>query len=186
MKQQFQIQINIINELVGDPGFQSKVDLVIEVISKCLKQNLPILVFGNGGSASDALHISGELVGKFNTNRKAQNVICLNSNVAVITAWANDFDYETVFSRQVEAHGQSGGICWGLSTSGNSQSVVLALKAAKEIGMTTIGFTGSGGGKLKEFADILIDIPSNITPRIQELHLPIYHYICERVEESLK
>jgi D-sedoheptulose 7-phosphate isomerase len=185
MKNQFQDQINLINKVLSDSSFESRIDNIVKVVAQCLNQELPVLVCGNGGSASDALHITGELVGRFNLNRKAQNVICLNSNVTVITAWSNDNEYDTVFSRQVEAHGKHGGVCWGLSTSGNSKSVILAFKRAKELGMTTIGFTGEGGGELKHYTDFLVDIPSNVTPRIQELHLPIYHYVCERVEVEI-
>ena len=182
MKKQLREQISLINILLDDPNFETRINQIIEAVSKCLNKGLPLLVCGNGGSASDALHISGELVGKFHLDRKALNVICLNSNMTVLTAWANDKSYDSVFERQVDAHGLAGGVCWGLSTSGNSESIILAFKAAKERGMTTIGFTGQGGGKLKPFTDLLIEIPSTKTPRIQELHLPIYHYICEQVE----
>jgi D-sedoheptulose 7-phosphate isomerase len=185
MKKQFTEQINLINTLLRDDYFEYKVQETIKVISEALRNQLPVLVCGNGGSASDALHISGELVGKFNLDRKAQNVICLNSNVTVMTAWANDREYESVFSRQVEAHGKFGGVCWGLSTSGNSESVILAFKTAKELGMRTIAFTGQSGGRLAQFTDILINVPSDVTPRIQELHLPIYHFICEQIEKDL-
>jgi len=158
------------------------IDLVVSEIFNALSTGLPLLVFGNGGSASDALHITGELVGKFKQTRRALNVICLNSNVTVITAWANDFEFDTVFSRQVEAHSKPKGICWGISTSGNSISVTKALKRAKELGMLTILLTGQDGGKAKYFSDYKINVPSLDTARIQELHLPIYHYICEQVE----
>lgn len=159
-----------------------KIEDVITLLSMTLKMNLPVLVCGNGGSASDALHISGELVGRFNIDRKPFNVICLNSNVTVITAWANDVDFESVFSRQVEAHGTPRGVLWGLSTTGNSKNIVEAFKIARRIGMKTIAFTGLGGGTLCNFSDILIDVPSTKTPQIQELHTIIYHYVCAQVE----
>jgi D-sedoheptulose 7-phosphate isomerase len=185
MKQQFEEQVNLIKTLLNDASFEPKIHETVKIISGALRNGLPVLVCGNGGSAADALHISGELVGKFHQERKAQNVVCLNANVAVITAWANDKEYDSIFARQVEAHGKAGGICWGLTTSGNSATVIEAFKAAKGLGMKTIGFTGAGGGKLAKYSDILIDVPSKITPRIQELHLPIYHYICERVERLI-
>ena len=185
MINQFEEQIELIKTLINDANFEPKINETVEAISGALRTGLPVLVCGNGGSAADALHISGELVGKFHQERKAQNVICLNANVAVITAWANDKDYDSIFARQVEAHGKAGGICWGLTTSGNSATVIEAFKAAKVLGMITIGFTGAGGGKLAQYSDILIDIPSKTTPRIQELHLPIYHYVCEQVERSI-
>lgn len=185
MRNQFQEQIDLINILLDNPNFESKVNQVIEIISKTLNQGLPLLVCGNGGSASDAMHISGELVGKFHLERRALNVICLNSNTTVLTAWANDKSYDSVFERQVDAHGKPGGVCWGLSTSGNSKSIILAFEKAKTLRMTTIGFTGLGGGKLANFTDILVDVPSNKTPRVQELHVSLYHFICEKIEANL-
>jgi D-sedoheptulose 7-phosphate isomerase len=185
MKQQIEIQTQLLLELANNQILLEKIDETVSLISESLGKNLPLLVCGNGGSASDALHISGELVGKFNLERKARNVICLNANTTVITAWSNDKDYDSVFARQVEAHGVTGAICWGLSTSGNSQSIVLAFEAAKRMGMKTIGMTGKGGGRLASLSDILIDVPSEITPRVQELHLPIYHYVCEQVEARI-
>ena len=185
MKSQLYSLIEGLNLIQRDEELMARIEKVIDEIVKALSNNLPILVFGNGGSASDALHISAELVGKFKINRKSQNVLCLNSNVSVMTAWANDFEFESIYSRQVEAHSVAGGVCWGISTSGNSKSVVNALIKAKELGMITVGFTGDSGGKVRQFSDLLVNVPSKETPRIQELHLPIYHYICEKVEEKI-
>ena len=185
MKSQIQTNIDNLNLLLRDRNLQIEIEKSIAEISRALSQGLPLLVFGNGGSASDALHITGELVGKFKADRKSLNVICLNSNVSVITAWANDFNFNTLYARQIEAHGVKKGVCLGISTSGDSKSVVNGIKLAKKIGMVTIVLTGSSGGLLKNYADILINVPSNVTPRIQELHLPIYHYICEKVENNL-
>ena len=177
-------QIELLRQLHRD-SFLQTLNQAIELMSDCLQQQRPLLICGNGGSAADALHISGELVGRFLRGRKALNVICLNANVSVLTAWANDYDYDSVFARQVEAHGQPGGVCWGISTSGNSLNVLQALQKAKDLEMQTIALTGEGGGKLATVADILIEVPSRSTPRIQELHLPIYHYLCEQVELKL-
>jgi len=177
-------QIELLQQLQRD-SFVQTLNQAIELMSDCLQQQSPLLICGNGGSAADALHISGELVGRFLRERKALNVICLNANVSVLTAWANDYDYDSVFARQVEAHGQPGGVCWGISTSGNSPNVLQALQKAKDLEMQTIALTGKGGGKLATVADILIEVPSRSTPRIQELHLPIYHYLCEQVELRL-
>ena len=182
---QISAHINLLKELSDDKDLLKKIEDAILIIDNVIKKNLPILVFGNGGSASDALHITGELVGRFLKERRPIDIICLNSNVSIITAWANDYEYDTIFERQVKAHSKSGGICWGISTSGNSSNVVRAFKTAKELKMTTIGLTGRDGGTLSDFSDILINVPSNSTPRIQELHLPIYHYICEQIEENL-
>lgn len=185
MKNIFEENISNLQKLLEDTKFQSKVSEAIEIISESLKKDLPLLVFGNGGSASDALHISGELVGRFNLERKGLNVVCLNSNITVITAWANDFSFDDVFARQVEAHGSKGAVAWGLTTSGNSASVINALKRAKQLDIHTIAMTGKGGGKASSYADILIDVPSQSTPRIQEMHLPIYHYMCSEIEKKL-
>jgi D-sedoheptulose 7-phosphate isomerase len=139
-------------------------------------------VCGNGGSASDAMHIAGELVGRFLKERKAIDCICLSSNTAVLTAWANDYAYDTVFARQVEAHGRNGGVLLGISTSGNSPNVVRAFEAARALGVRTVALTGRGGGKLAPLSDVLIDVPSRHTPIVQQLHVCIYHYVCEQIE----
>jgi D-sedoheptulose 7-phosphate isomerase len=162
-----------------------QIESALGLIVPSLERRQPMLVCGNGGSAADALHITGELVGRFLVDRKALNVICLSSNVSVITAWANDYEYESIFARQVEAHGLSGGVLFCLSTSGNSKNVLRALKVAKQMGLSTIGMTGKGGGLMAQFCDVLVDVPSNSTPRVQEMHLVLYHYICERIEAAL-
>ncbi len=183
--QQLDEQIYLLQQLRSDSDLIEKLEIAIKWLVHSLQQQLPVLVCGNGGSAADALHISGELVGRFLRERKALNVVSLNANVSVLTAWANDYDYNSVFARQVEAHGQPGGVCWGISTSGNSPNVVQALEKAHQMNMKTIALTGVGGGKLNDSSDLLIDVPSDSTPRIQELHLPIYHFICEQVERRI-
>ena len=160
-------------------------DHAVELISNALSEGLPLLVCGNGGSASDAMHITGELVGRYLKERKALNCICLSSNPAVLTAWANDYSYETVFSRQVEAYGRAGGVILGLSTSGNSANVVRAFEMARSMGMSTVAMTGEGGGRMAAVSDILIDVPSRRTPDIQQVHICLYHYLCEMVEARL-
>jgi D-sedoheptulose 7-phosphate isomerase len=171
--------------LVLNSNLEEQIELAIKLLLRALVEKKPVLIMGNGGSASDAAHIAGELVGKFLLERPALNVICLNSNTSVLTAWANDFEYATVFSRQVEAHGAIGGVCWGLSTSGNSQNIINAFEQAHKMQMITIGMTGLGGGALAKGSDLLIDVPSRDTPRIQELHILIYHHICEQVERLM-
>jgi len=184
MKNILSENIRNLTELADDSDFHSRVEEAISTVSEALKLNLPVLVFGNGGSAADALHISGELVGKFNISRRGLNVICLNSNVTVLTAWSNDVDYETVFARQVESHGHVGGVVWGLSTSGNSPSVIKGFEIAKKLGMSSIAMTGRGGGHCASLVDLLLDVPSDVTPRIQEMHVPIYHYMCMEIEKN--
>jgi D-sedoheptulose 7-phosphate isomerase len=163
------------------PG-TTAVDDAVALIGAALAQRQPLMVCGNGGSASDAMHIAGERVGRFLKERKAIDCICLSSNTAVLTAWANDYAYDTVFARQVEAHGRNGGVLFGISTSGTSANVVRAIEAARALGVRTVALTGHGGGKLAPLSDVLIDVPSRHTPIIQQLHVCIYHYVCERVE----
>jgi len=175
---------NVINAMIGHSSMPV-VEKAIEALVLCLRENRPLLVCGNGGSASDAMHITGELVGRFLKERRGLNAICLSSNPAIITAWANDYTYDTVFSRQVEAYGQQGGILWGISTSGNSANVVKAFEQAKKMNMITIGMTGLGGGKMAALSDYLIDVPSKHTPDIQQVHICLYHYICEQLEARI-
>jgi D-sedoheptulose 7-phosphate isomerase len=161
------------------------VGAAIEALSTAARRGSPILVCGNGGSAADAMHIAGELVGRFMQERKALNVTALSANPAILTAWANDYEYRTVFARQVEAYGQPGGVLWGISTSGNSGNVIEAFGRAKSLSMTRIALTGEGGGQLAADADVLIAVPSRSTPRIQEIHVALYHFICAEVESRV-
>lgn len=157
----------------------------VEAVVAALSAGKPLLICGNGGSAADAIHIAGELVGRFLKNRKAYNVIALPANAAVLTAWGNDFGYDTVFSRQVEAHGGPGAVLLAISTSGNSPSILLAAEEARKLGMTVIGMTGDTGGKLAPLSDILLAVPSTATPIIQQGHICLYHFLCEQVEARL-
>lgn len=166
-------------------GLDAVMEAAVAATVAALTANRPLLVCGNGGSAADAQHIVGELVGRFLKERRALRAICLASNPAVLTAWANDYSYETVFSRQVEAYGEAGGVLLALSTSGNSANVVLALEAARKIGMVTIGLTGEGGGRMAALSDHLLAVPSRFTPAIQQVHLALYHCYCAAVEERL-
>lgn len=157
----------------------------VNLITATVAARRPLLICGNGGSAADACHIAGELVGRFLLERPAMNVLALPANQSVLTAWSNDYDYSTVFARQVEAHGGPGAVVWGISTSGNSHNVVAAFERAHQLDMKTIAMTGQGGGRLAALSDILLAVPSRSTPRIQEMHMLIYHYICGEVEANL-
>lgn len=163
-------------------SIQAGLDAAVDALCHALSANKPVLVCGNGGSAADAQHISGELVGKFFKERRALNVRALSTDTSVITAWANDVTYDTVFARQVEAYGQPGGVLWAISTSGNSKNVLAAADQAKRLQMAVLAMSGEGGGRLASLADILLAVPSTVTPRIQEMHIMLYHYICECVE----
>lgn len=160
-----------------------RMERVIDHVASALAARLPVLICGNGGSASDAMHIAGELASRFLIERPGLKAIALGANVATLTAWSNDYAYETVYARQVEAYGEPGGVVWGLSTSGNSKNIIAAFERAKAMKMTTVAMTGEGGGKLASLADVLLDVPSRSTPRIQEVHISMYHYICQCVEE---
>lgn len=164
---------------------QAVIDAAAGAIVSALRDGHPVLVCGNGGSAADAQHIAAELVGRFLLERRGLPVICLADNAPVITAWANDYAYETVFARQVEAFGRKGSVLVGLSTSGNSGNVVAAFEAARSLGMTTIALTGQGGGRLAPLAHHLLAVPSGHTPLIQQVHICLYHYLCEAVEREL-
>jgi D-sedoheptulose 7-phosphate isomerase len=144
-----------------------------------------VLTFGNGGSAADAQHLAGELVGRYLLDRPALSAIALTTDPSVITAVGNDMGYESVFRRQVEAHGRPGDVAVGISTSGRSPNVVQALAAARERGLVTIGLTGGGGGHLPGRVDFLIDVPAASTPRIQEVHGMVVHLLCQIVEEAV-
>lgn len=162
-----------------------RVELAIVALAGAAQANKPILVCGNGGSAADSMHIAGELVGRFLKERRALNCRSISADPAILTAWSNDYEYRTVFSRQVEAYAQQGGVLLGLSTSGNSANIVAAFEAARTSGMTTIGLTGRGGGRMAPLTDILIDVPSSSTPFIQQIHICLYHYICQEVERRV-
>lgn len=181
----FQTYLNEAAALFGRAAqgdLASRVDAAVESVSAALSRRRPLLVCGNGGSAADAMHIAGELVGRFLLDRPALKVLALVADPAVLTAWSNDFAYESVFARQVEAHGEAGGVLLAISTSGNSANVLAAARAAKVLEMSVIALTGAGGGKLAALADLLLDVPARETPRIQEMHLCLYHYLCREVE----
>ncbi|MCX7910323.1 MAG: D-sedoheptulose 7-phosphate isomerase [Endomicrobia bacterium] len=158
--------------------------VILEIIN-AFNKNKKLIVFGNGGSAADAQHMVAELVGRYKKERKALNAIALSTNTSTITALGNDYGYEVVFSRQLEACVDKGDVVFGISTSGNSVNVLKAIEVAKKYGCVTIGLTGAKGGKLKDMVKYCICVPSNDTPRIQEMHITIIHIICELIEEKI-
>ena len=162
-----------------------EVESAVQMIVESLQAGGSLFVFGNGGSAADAQHIAGELVGRFLLDRRGFRAEALTTDMAAITAIANDFGYDQVFARQLSAKARPGDVAWGLSTSGNSPNVVAALKIAREAGINTIALTGRGGGACMPLADVLLAVESDQTPRIQEAHIVIYHMICELVEAAL-
>ncbi|MCC6025963.1 MAG: SIS domain-containing protein [Caldimicrobium sp.] len=163
----------------------SIISKVAQEIINAFKMDKKVLLCGNGGSAADAQHIAAELSGKFYIDREPLFAEALHVNTSYLTAVANDYSYDEVFSRLVKAKGRPGDILIGISTSGNSKNVIKAIESANEIGMITVGMTGKGGGKMKGICKYLIAVPSQDTPRIQEAHITIGHIICEIVEREL-
>jgi D-sedoheptulose 7-phosphate isomerase len=173
---------NIENGASSD--LDARMDEAIRVISIALKARLPLLICGNGGSHADAQHLASELASRFLIDRPGLPVMALGSNTAILTAWSNDYEFETCFAREVEAYGCAGGVLLGISTSGNSSNVVKACEMAKTLGMRIIALTGRGGGQLAALADVLLDVPNDRTPRVQEIQICLYHYLCARVEAA--
>ena len=155
-----------------------------ETMSEALAAGKKLLVFGNGGSASDAQHMSAELVGRFQRERAALAAIALTTDTSILTSIANDYSFKQVFARQVEALGQPGDVAFGISTSGESPNVVLALQVAKARGLKTIAMTGRDGGEVGRAADIHVNVPDHSTARVQEVHRTLIHVMCEVVEED--
>ena len=167
--------------------FAGSAPLVIEVGARMARSLLAggrVLAFGNGGSASDAQHFVAELVGRFERERAGLSAIALATDPSVVTAVSNDMGFACVFRRQVEAHGRPGDVALGISTSGRSANVVEALRAARQLGLVTVGLTGNGGGELAGLVHHLIDVPHPDTQRIQEVHAMVLHLLCGVIEES--
>lgn len=162
----------------------ANIEQAAELIANAFRQGRKLLICGNGGSAADAQHIAAELVGRFQLERRGLPAIALTTDSSVMTAWGNDYSFETVFSRQVEALGNPGDVLLAISTSGNSKNILAAVEKAKHQQMKVIGMTGAGGGRLKGLSDRLISAPSDVTARIQECHLVAYHLICEYLDHA--
>jgi D-sedoheptulose 7-phosphate isomerase len=178
-------QSTVVIEETRDAGLDAAMAGAVAATVAAFRAGQPLLICGNGGSAADALHIAGELVGRFLKERRGLRAIALTADSAILTAWANDYSYDTVFARQVEAYGGHGAVLLGISTSGNSRNVVLAVEQAKAMGMTTVALTGAGGGRLAPLADHLLAVPSSRTPLIQQVHICLYHHLCEQVETAM-
>lgn len=181
---------NIIKESirVKKKLLESQVDTIAKIVEltvKSIKNGGKVIIFGNGGSAADSQHIVAELVGRFKKERSALPAIALTTNTSAITAISNDYGYDLSFRRQLEGIAQKNDIAIGISTSGNAQNVNEAIAKAKDMGLVTVGLTGSKGGKLAKLANYVLRVPSNDTPRIQEMHITVGHIICELVEDAL-
>ena len=158
---------------------------IAQLMIDCLKKDGKVIVFGNGGSASDSQHIAAELVGRFKKDRSALAGIALTTNTSILTSLANDYGYDVVFSRQLEALGKKNDVVLGISTSGKAKNVALGIKQAKKMGIKTVVLSGGDGGDIVKLADVSLVVPSKITARIQEAHITIAHIICEMIEQEL-
>jgi len=177
--------IQIRQEILANSQLIETLDELSVQLVEAYRQGGKALFCGNGGSASDAQHIAAELSGRFLFDREPLFAEALHVNTSYLTAVANDYGYEEVYDRAIRAMGRQGDFLFGFSTSGNSENVVRALKRAREIGMVTVALTGKEGGKMAEYADFLLNVPSHATPRIQEVHIQLGHCICEIVEMML-
>ncbi len=171
--------------IINDTVIIENLKKVVEKITLSFNNGNKLLFCGNGGSAADAQHLAAEFSGRFYIDRVALPAEALHCNTSYVTAVGNDYGYEFIYSRIVEGIAKKGDVLIGLSTSGNSLNIINAMKIAREKGVLVIALTGSTGGKMKEFADILLNVPSNDTPRIQESHILLGHIICELVEKNI-
>ena len=182
IRSEFNLHLQTIEAVIG--MMEDDLAKASTVVIDALKRGNKILLCGNGGSASDAQHISAELTGRYKTERKALAGIALTTDTSALTAIGNDYGYDRVFDRQVEALAREGDVLIGISTSGNSANVISALKLAKDMKCETIGFSGRDGGGMNEVCDINLVVPSDNTPRIQEMHILFGHTICHLVDEA--
>lgn len=183
IKQLIADSVSVKEQLLNDDAIIAQLDKVSNIIVEAFRNGKKVLFCGNGGSAADAQHLSAELSGRFYLDREALPAEALHVNTSYLTAIANDYSFEVAYARLLKGLGHTGDIVIGLSTSGNSANIVETFKAAKEKGIITIGFTGKTGGKLKALSDYLFNVPSTVTPRIQESHILLGHIICQLVEE---
>lgn len=177
--------ISVKQQVLSNQQLLQTVASAVNIITNAFEQNHKVHFCGNGGSASDAQHLAAEFSGRFYKNRKALPSDALHCNSAYLTAVANDYGYDEVYARLVDGTMSKGDVLVGLTTSGNSPNIIKAFEVARAKEITTIGFTGNSGGNLKPLSDLLLNIPSDITPRIQESHILLGHIICELVEENL-
>ncbi len=183
VKKEFDLHIKSVQEVL--PKLETTVANASKIVVDALKNGNKILLCGNGGSAADAQHIAAELTGRYKTTRKGLPAIALTTDTSALTAIGNDFGYDRVFDRQVEALASEGDVVIGISTSGNSQNVINALKVANEMGCVTIGLSGRDGGAMNDICDLNIVVSDQDTPRIQEMHILIGHTICQCVDNNL-
>ncbi len=182
IKQEFDSHLETINNVINN--METDIETASSIIVNALKEGNKILLCGNGGSAADAQHIAAELTGRYKSERRGLPGIALTTDTSALTAIGNDYGYDRVFDRQVEALANKGDVLIGISTSGNSQNIINAFKLAKEIGCKTVGFSGRDGGLMNDICDINLVVPSNNTPRIQEMHILFGHTICQIIDNN--
>jgi len=175
----------VINKILEDGSIIKEIERSALIMAETICNGGTIFAVGNGGSAADAQHIVSELVGRFLIERNGYRAVALSTEGALMTSLANDFGFDEIFARQVEAMVKSGDTLIAISTSGKSMNIIKSMESAKKMGIQVIGLTGHGGGKMPEFCDSCIIIPSDITPRIQECHIIVYHTLCELTEQAV-
>lgn len=185
IKQLIQSSIEVKQLLLQDEVLMQQIATVVDVVTNTFKNGNAVYFAGNGGSAADAQHLAAEFSGRFYKDRKALPSDALHCNSSYLTAVANDYSYDVIYSRLLEGLAKKGDVLVGISTSGNSANIVKAFEMAASMDVITVGFTGANGGKMKNMANYLINVPSNTTPRIQESHILVGHIICELVEENI-
>lgn len=177
--------IAVKQDILLNRSLQQTVQDITDIVIKAFESGHKVMFCGNGGSAADAQHLAAEFSGRFYKNRRALPSDALHCNSSYLTAVANDYSYDAIYSRLVDGTMQKGDVLIGISTSGNSPNIVKAFETARTKGITTVGFTGASGGKMKELSDYLLNIPSTVTPRIQESHILLGHIICELTEAAI-
>lgn len=180
-----QASVDTKKKVLDSPELLNTIDEITTAVANAFRNGNKVLFCGNGGSAADAQHLAAEFSGRFYSDRTPLPSEALHCNTSYLTAVANDYGYDVVYSRMITGIGKKGDVLIGLSTSGNSANITNALQKAREIGMITVGFTGETGGEMKALCDYLVNVPSKDTPRIQESHITIGHIICQLVEEDL-
>lgn len=185
VRRYMQASLVVKTDLLENQEVVSVIARVAALFINAFREGNKAIFFGNGGSAADAQHIAAEIVGRFGSDRPALPALALHTNSSSLTAIANDFGFDSVFSRQIEAFGRSGDVALGISTSGKSANVLKAISTARKMGLHTIGLTGSVGQPLKQLVDYCISVPSAETPRIQECHVLVGHVIAELVEQTM-
>jgi D-sedoheptulose 7-phosphate isomerase len=185
MASEIRATVAALGEAMSD-AYLADVATVASVLVDAIRAGGKLLIMGNGGSAADAQHIAAELIGRYKIERKALPAIALTTDSSILTAWSNDYSYDTVFSRQVEGLAQPGDVVWGISTSGNSKNVVLAFEAARKMGVTTVGMLGRDGGTLAGLSDHAMIVALKATDQIQTAHMLTYHALCDELDHAFE